>query len=92
MVTSSIEHINGDQALIDLFNRMDYSAIATDDVRLTRLLRAKDIPYILPALIIYKFFRERTIKRKAALEVLKRLKNFISEDEYCTVKILLEKK
>jgi rRNA-processing protein FCF1 len=85
-------HIRGDRALVDNFKRGSYNAIATDDAKLTRLLRATGIPYILPGLFIYSLHQRNIIDRKAALKWLEDLSNFISEDEYSMIKFLLEGK
>lgn len=88
---SSSNYAKGDEALIALFRKEDYDAVATDDAKLTRLLRIKDIPFILPGLIIYQLLQDNMINRKAALRALKQLAEFISEDEYSTVRLLMEK-
>ena len=91
VVKSSLNHTKGDEALIELFRKEDYDAVATDDAKLTRLLRIKGIPFILPGLIIYKLFQDRIIKRKTALRALEQLAEFISEDEYSSVRLLMER-
>ena len=88
---SSSNHTKGDEALIALFRKEDYDAVATDDAKLTRLLRIKSIPFILPALIIYQLLQDNMIDRKSALWALKQLAEFISEDEYSTARLLMEK-
>ena len=84
-------HTKGDEALVELFRKEDYDAVATDDAKLTRLLRIKSIPFILPGLIIYQLVQDNMIDRKTALWALKQLAEFISEDEYSTVRLLMEK-
>ena len=81
----------GDEALVELFRKENYDAVATDDAKLTRLLRIKNIPFILPGLIIYQLVQDNMIDRKTALWALKQLAEFISEDEYSTVRVLMEK-
>ena len=88
----SSAHMKGDQALIENFKRGSYNAIATDDAKLTRLLRATGIPYILPGLFIYSLYQRNIIDRKTALKWLEDLSNFISEDEYSMIRFLLEGK
>jgi rRNA-processing protein FCF1 len=87
---TSRDHTNGDEALIALFRKEEYNAVATDDVKLTRFLRIKNIPFILPALIIYQLLQDNLIDRKTALWALNQLAEFISEDEYSTVRLLME--
>ena len=91
IVKSYSDHTKGDDALIALFRKKDYDAVATDDAKLTRLLRIKGIPFILPGLIIYHLLQDNMINRKTALWALKLLAEFISEDEHSTVRLLMEK-
>lgn len=89
---SSSDYTRGDEALLTHFNRKDYDAVATDDAKLARFLRINGIPVILPALIIYHLFQDGVIDRKTALWALKQLAKFISDDEYSTVRLLMEEK
>ena len=82
----------GDQALIVSFRRGNYGAIATDDGRLIRILRAVDIPFILPGLLIYLLYKKDVIDRVNGLNWLEKLSAFISEEEYSVTKLLLEGK
>ena len=81
----------GDQALIAIYRKEDYDAIATDDTKLTRRLKALNIPFILPALVLYRLFKESKIDYKMALWALQQLSEFISEDEFSTARLLMEK-
>ncbi|HEC32297.1 MAG TPA: hypothetical protein ENI41_07390 [Deltaproteobacteria bacterium] len=78
--------------MTDLFDSEKYLAVATDDAKLSRVLRLRGIPFLLPAVVILKLFRDRKINRNVALEMLEKLRPFISDDEYSTVRIILEKK
>ena len=91
ILETSLDHANGDEALIALFRRDEYDAVATDDAKLTRLLRIRNIPFILPGLIIYQLLQDDVIDSKTALWALRQLAEFISEDEYSTVRLLMEK-
>ena len=82
---------NGDDALVDLFRNSDYDVVATDDAKLTRRLIANDIPFILPALIIFKLFADKQIDRTLFSKAMNKLAPFISKDEYSTVVLLAEK-
>ena len=81
----------GDQALIAIYREEDYDAIATDDTKLCRQLKALNIPFILPALVLYRFYIESKIDYKKVLWALQQFSEFISEDEYATVRLLMEK-
>jgi rRNA-processing protein FCF1 len=89
--TSSV-HIKGDQALIEIFKRGQYDLIATDDAKLTRLLKSMAIPCILPGLLICFLCQKGMINQATALNWLEKLSDFISEDEYSMTKFLLEEK
>ena len=81
----------GDQALIAIYREEDYDAIATDDTKLSRRLKALNIPFILPALILYRLLKKSKIDYKTALWALQQISEFISEDEFSTVRLLMEK-
>jgi len=82
----------GDQSLIVIFRKENYDSIATDDVKFTRHLKAYNIPYILPGLILYWLLKVEKIDYQTALRALHQLDEFISEDEFSTVRLLMEKK
>ncbi len=82
----------GDQALIAIFRKKNYDAVATDDVKFSRHLKAFNIPYILPGLVLYRLLDVEKIDYKTALWALQQLTEFISEDEFSTVRLLMEKK
>jgi len=91
VIRSPVYHAKGDHALAALFKEEVYDAVATDDVRLTRNLRILGIPFILPGLIIYQLKKEERMSLTTALWALDQLAAFISEDEFCITKLLLEK-
>jgi len=88
----SLPHTKRDQALIEIFKRGRYDAIATDDAKLIRLFRSAGIPFISPGLLIYSLYQKNIIRKITALNWLEKLSTFISEDEYNMIKFLLEKK
>ncbi len=75
-----------------LFNRGRYAAVATDDARLVRILRAAGIPFLLPALLLFSLYRRGLIDRIEGLKALNRLSPFISEEEYSVTRLLMEEK
>ena len=88
---STAEHLTGDDALTTLF-RMDlYDAVATDDARLVRKFKMHGIPFILPALILYRLWMDKLLAKSAALGYLEQLAEFISEEEYSTARLLMER-
>jgi rRNA-processing protein FCF1 len=57
------DHVKGDQALVAMFKRGRYTAVATDDAKLTRILQATGIPFVLPALLIFSICRRGLIDK-----------------------------
>lgn len=80
----------GDDALQDLYLKTQYDAVATDDAKLIRRFKAQNIPFIVPGLIFYKILGMRVINRAQALKALEDLSEYISEDEFTTVQLLME--
>ena len=91
VIDATVKVEKGDQALIAVYRNEDYDAIATDDVRLSHHLKALNIPFILPGLIVYRLLKDGKIDYKTTLWVLYQLSEFISEDEFATVRLLMEK-
>jgi rRNA-processing protein FCF1 len=84
------DHVKGDQALVAIFKRGRYSAVATDDAKLTRILQATGIPFVLPALFIFSICRRGVIDKAKGLNWLEKLSPFISDEEYTVTRLLLE--
>ena len=92
-ITESLsDYVTGDEALIALFRKEDYNTVATDDRKLIHRLKIGSIPFILPGLIIYQLLENKVVDRKTAIEALNKLSEFISEDEFSTVRLLMERK
>ncbi|MBI3016158.1 MAG: hypothetical protein HYY65_14100 [Candidatus Tectomicrobia bacterium] len=86
----SSSHRSGDDALVTVFQGEEYDAVATDDRKLTRILKAANVPFILPGLILYSLKQQGLMNQETALRSLDQLAPFISNDEYSTVRLLLE--
>ena len=91
IIESSLAHKKGDYALIELFEKERFDAVATDDRKLTRHLQTHGIRFILPGLILYRLKEKGRIDSTTALWALNQLADFISEDEFSITKLLLEK-
>ena len=81
----------GDHALIALYKKEVHDAVATDDVRLAHQLKSLNIPYILPGLILYRLLGDGKTDYKTTLWALQQLSEYISDDEFATVRLLMEK-
>ena len=91
ILTHIPDYTKGDSALIDLFPMGHYDAVATDDAKLISRLKTFGIPFILPSLIIFRFLNEGLITKNKAKQALNQLAEFISDDEFSTVRLLMEK-
>lgn len=91
IIGSPLDYAKGDHALVALFEKEKYDAVATDDAKLTHNLRAHGIRFILPGLIVYLLHKEGRIDMITALWALDQLSEFISEDEFSMTRLLLEK-
>ena len=91
VVESTTQYPDGDEALVALFHADKYDAVATDDAKLVRKFRMRNIPHVLPALLLHRLCRQKLITKEVALGRLGQLAEFISDEEYSTVKLLLEK-
>ena len=80
----------GDRAVSDLFNPQKYDAVATDDAKLIRKLKSLGIPFLLPGLILYLLHKQGEMDKVTSLWALDQLAPFISDDEYSTVRLLME--
>ena len=61
------------------------------DVRLAHQLKSLNIPYILPGLILYRLLKDRKTDYKTTVWALRQLSEYISDDEFATVRLLMEK-
>jgi rRNA-processing protein FCF1 len=82
----------GDETVIETFRAGRYEAVATDDRKLMRNLKAANLPFVPPAVILYSLKQRGLINQAAALKGLDDLAPFISDEEYSTVRLLLEEK
>jgi rRNA-processing protein FCF1/predicted HTH domain antitoxin len=81
----------GDQALISMYREEDYDAIATDDTKLSRQLKSLNIPFILPALVLYRLLKESKIDYKTILWALQQLSEFNQAINYVSQLEKIEK-
>lgn len=91
VIESHLDYTKGDHASVAFFEKEKYDAVATDDAKLTRHLKAHGIRFILPGLIVYQLQKEGRITSNTAHWALDQLSGFISEDEFSMTRLLLEK-
>ena len=80
----------GEKEAILLYQQGGFEAIASDDRRFVRQLRAFDIPYLTPAVVLAVMVKKNIMKVSDALQRLEALSPYISENEYYAVKLALE--
>lgn len=80
----------GEKEAILLFQKGGFDAIASDDRRFVRQLRAFDIPYLTPAVVLAVMVKKGIMTVSDALQRLEALSPYISESEYYAVKLVLE--
>ena len=85
------QDVKGEESALTIFQKGGFDAILSDDKRFVRRLRVLDVPYITPAVCIVVLLKQGKITLQDALEKLELLSNFISSDEYNTVKWVLDK-
>lgn len=81
--------IKGEDAVLKLFKDRDFDAICSDDKRFIKKLRYFNIPFITPSVFIVILIKKKKLTLKDARKKLDTLSHFISDDEYNTVKIIL---
>jgi hypothetical protein len=86
----TIKTAAGEKEALALFQKGNFDAIGSDDKRFIRQLRVFNIPYLTPAVFIALMVKQGNMKMPEALRKLESLSVHISDDEYATVKLLLE--
>ncbi|MEW6740908.1 MAG: hypothetical protein AB1325_13520 [Nitrospirota bacterium] len=82
--------IKGEDTILSLYRQSKFTAVCSDDKKFIRKLRLLDIPYITPSVFIVILLKEGVLTVKEATEKLEDLSPFVSDDEYNTVKLVLE--
>lgn len=86
----SISGVKGEDAALSLYRQGKFDAVCSDDKKFIKKLRLLDIPYITPSVFIVILLKEGILTVNAATERLDDLSPFVSDDEYHTVKLVLE--
>jgi len=82
----------GEQEAVALFQAGGFEAIGSDDKQFIRHLKLFGIPYLTPATCIAVMHKQGILKSVEALNSLDELAGYISESEYLTVKLFIEKR
>jgi hypothetical protein len=84
--------VAGEQEAVDLFQSGGFDAVGSDDKQFIRHLKLFGIPYLTPATCIAVMHKQGILKSGDALKSLDELAEYISESEYHTVKLFIEKR
>ncbi len=82
---------DGEQEAVVLFRAGGFDAVGSDDKQFIRQLKLFGIPYLTPATCIAVMHKLGSLKSIEALKGLDDLAVHISESEYHTVKLFIEK-
>jgi rRNA-processing protein FCF1 len=85
-----ISDLKGENAVLSLYRQGKFDAVCSDDKKFIKKLRLLDVPYITPAVFIVILLKKGILTAKSASERLEDLSPFVSDDEYHTVKLVLE--
>lgn len=80
----------GEKEAVALFENGGFDAIGSDDKRFIKQLRLFNIPYITPAVFIAVLLKRGDITQAEAMRRLSDLSEYISENEYYSVKLFIE--
>lgn len=76
----------GEKSTLHLFFSLRADAILSDDRTFLRVLKAKEIPFIVPSEIITRFVEIKAVSREEGLGYLNRLKPYITRENYLAAK------
>ena len=81
---------DGEDDVLNRFQKGGFDAIGTDDRRFIRRLRRLDLPYVTPGTLLFLLMRDGGIDQGEAENLLRKLSSYISLDEYETTASLLK--
>jgi hypothetical protein len=81
----------GEDAVFTVFQSGHYDAICSDDKKFIKRLRLFHVPYLTPAVLIAALVKNGKLALNEALDKLDSLAPMISEEEYSTVKLYLDR-
>lgn len=87
---SSAHTRKGEDSVFTIYKTGEFDAICSDDKRFIRRLRLFDIAYVTPAVFIAIMLRNGKIEISEACEKMDLLEPFISDDEYNSIRLVIE--
>ena len=82
----------GEADVYSLFQKGEFTAIASDDQKFIRKMEEIEIPCITPTALIIYALKKGAISKERALELLEHIKSMVSNEEYILSKLETEKK
>jgi hypothetical protein len=79
----------GEQEALSLFRSGAYDAIATDDARFVRELRAGAVPFAVPSVIVVRLQRDGHLSLEEAERALLDLRPFVNPDQHSAAWLML---
>jgi rRNA-processing protein FCF1 len=83
------DQAKGEDAVLGLYQGGGFDAVATDDARFIRRLRALGVPYALPAVIVVRLRLDGTLNADQAGQALAALRQHISADQHAAALLML---
>jgi hypothetical protein len=80
----------GEEAVFRIFTQGKFDAVCSDDKRFIKRLKMFEIPYITPVVFVAILLKKGKITVKEARKKLDLLSPYVSEDEYNSVKLVLD--
>ncbi len=86
----TVKATEGEKEVLAFYQKGGFDAIGSDDKRFIRQLKIFNIPYVTPAVLVALMVKMGDIKVSEALKKLDALSDYISDNEYYTVKLFLD--
>lgn len=72
----------GEADVFRLYRSGNFDAVSSDDSMFIRILDAFNIPYLTPSTVILHIYWKGALTLEKTREIIKKLKNLVSEEEY----------
>lgn len=78
----TVPSVKGEEEVLSLYLNGGYDAVASDDRRFLKRLEAANIPFLTPAACVIYLYRNGNIKKSDIVDILEKMRPFISTEEY----------
>lgn len=90
--TMTLSAMKGESEVLSLYLNGGYDAVASDDRRFLKKLEVGNIPFLTPAACMIYLYRTGNVKKSDVVNILEKIRPFISSEEYMMLKFYLEGK